>query len=73
MKRIVTLITILATSAALSGCLFGKKEEAPAPAEVPPPAEAPMVDPAMPADGAAPTDAAAPTGAAPTEQAPAGH
>jgi hypothetical protein len=75
MKRIATLITVLATSAALTGCLFGKKEEAPAaaPVEAAPVAEAPA---AMPADAAAPTEAApadAGAPAAPAEQAPTGN
>lgn len=78
MKRFATLITVLATSAALSGCLFGKKDEATTPAEVPPPAEAPMATPtdttAPAADGTtAPNATGTPTSAAPTEQAPTGH
>lgn len=57
----MSLIVVLATSAALTGCLFGKKEEAAAPA-----AEAPAAMEAAPA----PTEAA-PAEAAPTEAAPA--
>lgn len=77
MKRFATLITVLATSAALSGCLFGKKDEATTPAEVPPPAEAPMVAPtdAMappPSDMSPGTPEAQPTNAAPAP-APTGH
>ncbi len=75
MKRIATLITVFATSIALSGCLFGKKEEAMTPAEVPPPAAAPMATPTegAPADMSPGTPEAQPTNAAPADQAPTGH
>lgn len=60
MKKIMSLIVVLATSVALTGCLFGKKEEAAPEAPV---MEAPAETEAT--DGA--TMDAAPTEAAPTE------
>ncbi len=64
MKKIMSLIVVLATATALTGCLFGKKEEAAAPAEAPA-MEAPAAT-EVPMDGAAPTEAP-PADAAPAE------
>ena len=66
MKNLFNLVVVLATSAVLSGCLFGKKEEAAAPAEAPA-MEAAAPTEAAPADAAAPAAETAPTEAAPTE------
>jgi hypothetical protein len=71
MKKIMSLIVVLATVTALSGCLFGKKEEAAAPAEAPA-MEAPAATEEVPAD-AAPTDAAPADAAAPAPAEGTGH
>ncbi|MEK6555249.1 MAG: hypothetical protein AABZ31_08415, partial [Bdellovibrionota bacterium] len=63
MKKIMSLIVVLATATALSGCLFGKKEEA---APETPAMETPATTEEMPATDAAPTEAP-PADAAPAE------
>lgn len=60
MKKVLSALAIITTTVVLSGCLFGKKDEAPV--EAPAATEAP----------AAPTEQTPPAeGAAPAEQAPA--
>jgi hypothetical protein len=72
MKKLATALIALSMTAVLSGCLFGKKEEAATPA-APAATEAPATAPAeaAPAPGTPAEGAAAPAEAAPAEGQPA--